>query len=252
MMRLFLIVLFELVLVVAVSAQGLPIEPVVTNKLPEGSITLPTGPQSSSAQPVHILTDDSRRSETEEKAESINAGRNTKASFLLSTGIEYADEGEFEEAERAYLRALEVHPDDEQTLMRLGSLYVQMDRFKDAVAMFQKQLELEPENPLAHNNLAWCYAIGPEVRSVSLALRHSREALLFAPTMPSVWNTLAEAYYVSGDYDKALRSAEQALLLLERIEGDHEESLRSFQEQLSKIKLAKEASDMLKGFKRDQ
>lgn len=249
MIRLLLILMLGLVVALPAVAQKssdpLQMNPISTNATPglSDGIVLPTGPQDSHAQPVHILKDDSR----EEEAEDTNSVQKTKASFLLSTGIEYADEGEFEEAVRAYLRALEVNPDDEQTLMRLGSVYVQMKKFREAVDAFEKLLDLNPENPLAHNNLAWCYAIGPEVRNVPLSLRHSREALLFAPNMPSVWNTLAEAYYVSGDYDKALRSAEQALFLLQFIPGDNEESKRSFQAQMFKIKRAKEASELLTG-----
>jgi Flp pilus assembly protein TadD len=226
----------------------LQMDPVITNHAvanPGGGLMLPTGPQDSAAQPVHILPDDSRSPEDDAEAGTTNDVRMTKATFLMSTGVEYADEGEFEEAERAYLRALTLDPDNEQTLMRLGSLYVKMEKFKEAVDAFGKLLEINPEDPLAHNNLAWCYAIGPEVRNVSLALRHSRDALLFAPNMPSVWNTLAESYYVSGNYDKALRSAEQALALLQRVQGVDEESIRSFEEQISKIKRAEEASELL-------
>lgn len=242
--------LFSLICSGVVFAQSpLEIDPLSTNQLrrSEGGLSLPTGPSDSSVQPVHILPDNSRDPEPEESQETAGAVQKTKAGFLLSTGIEYADEGEFEEAERAYLRSLNMDPDNEQTLMRLGSLYVQMKKFNDAVEMFSRLLEVNPENPLAHNNLAWCYAIGPEVRNVPLALRHSREALLFAPAFPSVWNTLAEAYYVSGQYDKALRSAEEALRLLQRSEAADEQTLRSFQAQLSKIRQAKDAAEMLMG-----
>lgn len=252
MIRLLLIVMFGLIAAFPVAAQEssdpLQMNPIATNAVPssQGGLSLPTGLQNTGVQPVHILRDDSRSSGNEEDIDT-NVVKQTKAAFLLSTGIEYADEGEFEEAVRAYQRALEVDPDDEQTLMRLGSVYVQMKKFKEAVDAFQKLLDLNPENPLAHNNLAWCYAIGPEVRNVPLSLRHSRDALLFAPNMPSAWNTLAEAYYVSGDYDKALRSAEQAIFLLQFMKEEHEETLRSFEAQASKIKRAKEATEMLTG-----
>lgn len=171
----------------------------------------------------------------------------SQTDFLTSTGSEYADEGDFEAAEKAYQRALKMEPDNEEILMRLGSLYVKMKRFEDATASFKKLIDLNEENALAHNNLAWCYAVGPEIRSVPLALRHSREALLFAPRMPSVWNTLAEAYYVAGDYKKALRSADQALELLQSMGNPPEGSRESFEAQRAKILRAEQALKMLDG-----
>lgn len=232
----------------SVCAQNLlEINPLATNQLrkAKGGLSLPTGPADSPAPPVHILPDDSSSPEPNEAQETTNTVRGSKAGFLLSTGVEYADEGEFKEAERAYLRSLKMEPDNQQTLMRLGSLYVEMEQFEEAVDMFSRLLEGSPENPLAHNNLAWCYAVGPEVRNVSLSLRHSREALLFAPTLPSVWNTLAEAYYISGQYDKALRSAGEALRLLQLSGAGDEEMLRSFHAQVVKIRQAGEAAEVL-------
>lgn len=175
-----------------------------------------------------------------------NKVMSSKLSFLMSTGVEYADEGEYEAAERAYLRALEEAPDSEDILFRLGTLYVTMERFPDAIRIFKQLAARFPENPLTHNNLAWCYATGPGVINTSKALRHSREALLFAPYSSSAWNTLAEAYYVSGDYKKALRSSEHAIDLLQRSESP-EGSLESFMAQRAKILRAQEAMKLLDG-----
>ena len=239
-MRFVIAVLFGLMSVLPVVAQD--IFGVKTNQVSgDGTqIDLPTASQSSTAQPVHILRDDSG------DAEPSDADKN-KASFLTSTAVEYMGEGEYEDAERAYLRALEMDPENEEAMTRLASLYVEMERYQDAVAIFKKQIVLNPENPLAHNNLAWCYAVGPEVRNVSLALGHGREALLYAPKFPSVWNTLAEAYYVAGKYDRALRAGEHALVLLQGAENAPEGAEQEFAAQIQKIKRAQEAAEMLMG-----
>jgi Flp pilus assembly protein TadD len=184
---------------------------------------------------------------TSNMVEQLSRGGKDQTDLLSSAGTEYADEGDFEAAERAYKRALEMDPDNQDILLRLGALYVSMDQYGDAVESFNKLIELNAENSMAHNNLGWCYAVGPGVRNVELALRHSREALLLAPDQPSVWNTLAEAYYVAGDYKKALRSADQAILLLRRMLEMSEESLRSFEVQRAKILRAEQALKMFEG-----
>lgn len=175
-----------------------------------------------------------------DKAAVTNTAQSSKLSFLMSAGVEYADEGEYEDAERAYLRALEVDPDNEDIQFRMGTLYVTMERFPDAVRIFEKLASQFPENPLPHNNLAWCYATGQEVRNTTKALRHGREALLYAPYSASAWNTLAEAYYVAGNYKKALRSSEHAIDLLQKNESEGG-SLELFMGQRTKILRAEEA-----------
>jgi tetratricopeptide (TPR) repeat protein len=198
----------------------------------EFELTAPSDRESSSAQPVFILRDDSRE---EEEA---------KSTFLISTAVEYADEGEYEDAERAYLKALEADPDSDEALVRLAALYVDMERFKDAARLYRSQLEKNPENPLANNNLAWCYTVGPDVRNIPLALRHVRESLLSTPLSPSAWNTLAETYYVAGEYDKALRASENALQLLGRGQKPAEDVVKKFAAQIEKIKRAQKAADL--------
>ena len=197
-------------------------------------------------KPINIFTNRFEELGKVEEVAATNEVQRSKVGFLMSVGVEYADEGEYEEAEKAYLGALEVDPENEGLLFRLGTLYVSMKRYKDAATIFKGLTERFPENPLAHNNLAWCYATGAGIKNVKLALRHAREAILSSPTAPSVWNTLAEAYYLAGDYEKAHRSAQYALELLQTT-NPNEETVLSFQMQLSKINRAQEALDILEG-----
>ena len=176
-----------------------------------------------------------------------NQVQSEKAEFFLSIGLEYIDEGDYESAERAYQRALVEEPGSEVIPFRLGVLYVKMERFADAIELFTALLEKYPEDPLMNNNLAWCYATGPGVKNVKLALRHSREAILSAPIAPSMWNTLAEAYYLAGDYPKALRSSDQALFLLKRGKDPSEEAVESFEAQRAKILRAEQALKIFEG-----
>ena len=126
-----------------------------------------------------------------------------------------------------------------------------MDRFGEAIVILKKQVDLFPENPLLHNNISWCYSSGPGVLNPEKALRHAREALLFAPYEAFVWNTLAEAYYVSGDYEKALRSSEHAVDLLSGTNLS-DEKIQSYTDQSVKILRALDAMKMLEGLSEER
>lgn len=169
-----------------------------------------------------------------------------KLSFLTDTAVQYADEGEHEEAERAYLRALEADPDNVGLRFRLSTLYIMMDRYTEALALLRALAEEHPDDAQIHNNLAWCYATGPGVKNKKLALRHAREALLLAPESPHIWNTLAEAYYMAGNYERALRSSGRAIDLLTHY-ANMETKMREFQEQQRKILRAQQAFKQLEG-----
>jgi tetratricopeptide (TPR) repeat protein len=180
--------------------------------------------------------------------------------FLLDAGLKYSDEGEFEEAERAYLRAMESDPGNAVIRFRLSTLYILAHRYRESEQLL-KELAVEfPENAEIHNNLAWIYSVGGEMKNGALALRHAREALLISPYSPALWNTLAEAYYVFGQYDKALRAAECAAEELqiqqaaaeqtekeqtEKDKADKEKDLRAYQQQIEKIRRAMEVHKQL-------
>ena len=170
-----------------------------------------------------------------------------RVSFLMDTGVQYANEGEYKEAEQAYLRALLADPGNADLFFRLSTLYIQMERYEDSAFLLEKLVAAFPDNPMLHNNLSWVYSGGGKMKNGKLALRHAHEAILLAPYAPALWNTLAEAYYVSADYDKALRASSFALDLLRSQQNVNPEEIRSFETQRSKIQRAAESYKRLLG-----
>lgn len=259
-MRYILIILFGLSLAQSGSAQNLLDSPTGENApqpLPGETSEMDIGidqikeTEEAAVQPINLFTNRFAEPAGAEAVASTNKIKESKLGFLMSTGFEYADEGEYEEAEKAYLRALEMDAGNKDILLRLGTLYVSMERFKEAVEIFKGLAERFPDNSSVNNNLAWCYATGTGVKNKKLALRYAREAILSAPTAPSIWNTLAEAYYMAGDYDKALRSAEYALELLEAIDPESDKK-ESFLQQRSKILLAREGLRVMEGLDEEE
>lgn len=175
-----------------------------------------------------------------------DAGTNQQAktarvNFLMETGVQYADEGEYKEAEQAYFRAMEADPGNPDLLFRLSMLYIQTQRYEEAAVLLEQLVKSFPDNPMLQNNLSWVYASGGKARNGKLALRHAHEALLLSPYAPALWNTLAEAHYVLGQYDKALRASDFALELLQMQKDASKDDIASFQAQHAKIQRAAES-----------
>ena len=181
-----------------------------------------------------------------ETSGATNVAKFGQTSFLMNAGVQYTDEGEYGEAERAYLRALTNDPGNPDIRFRLSTLYIMMKRYREAADLLNGLATEFPGNPMIHNNLAWIYATGGEMKNGKLALRNAREAILSGPTQPSLWNTLAEAYYVFGMYDEALRASECAIDLL-KIQNAPEKTIATFEEQHTKILRAQQAYKRLLG-----
>jgi len=259
-MRISLFFLIGLGLALPLMAQELPEKPEPLKLQVEGKstttnqVTVKTGikKEEDSVAPAISLEkkqpveEGAPQDESEEAASSTNAVANAKLSFLLNTGIQYAEEGEHEDAERAYLRALETDPESSTIRFRLGTLYILMGRYTNAVPILEALVVEFPDNSQVRNNLAWCYATGEGVRNKKKALLHAREAILSAPIAPSMWNTLAEAYYMAGDYERAERASKHAIDLM--IQTDPEQTqMAEFQAQLSKIQRAAQALKRFQG-----
>ena len=262
MMRTTLLFLFGLAWGFSVAAQEPSEKPEALNLQVEGpsaatnQLTVKTGIQDET-QPAPTLSlkekqqDEAQVPQNGLEAASTNATTVAKLSFLLNTGIQYAEEGEYKDAERAYLRALETDPDNPVIRFRLSTLYLLTDRYVEAVEILEALAAEFPDNSRARNNLAWAYATGEGVRNKKKALLHAREAILSAPISPSMWNTLAEAYYMGGDYERALRASEHAIDLLTQRNPESDE-LPSFEAQRTKIQRAAKALRMLDGLDEEE
>jgi len=66
----------------------------------------------------------------------------------------YARTGRLERARQLYLRELRESPGDIDTLLDMGDLLVDMNRFADAAEKYRRVLEIQTDNAEAHNALA--------------------------------------------------------------------------------------------------
>jgi len=181
-----------------------------------------------------------------EEEKTVAEKRRRQIGFFLEAGELFVDEGEYESAERAYLRALEEDPGNPAIRFRLSTLYIFMEEFVEAEKLLAEFVEEFPDNAGARNNLAWIYATGSGIRNAKKALYHARETIIRVPHSPGMWNTLAEAYYLAGDYKKALRSSEHAIGLLSDQRG-RDEQIQEFLVQRTKIARAAQALKVLQG-----
>lgn len=141
---------------------------------------------------------------------------------------------------------LESFPFSLSTKVAKAVILTEMYRYREALDILQSLLDRYPDDAAIMNNIAWIYATAddPTVRSGERAVELGQYALLRAPGSYHIWSTMAEGYYVSGNYERALKASTEAMRMAVRQKASSE-NLREYRQQVTKSYLAVEALSLL-------
>jgi tetratricopeptide (TPR) repeat protein len=136
-----------------------------------------------------------------------------RVALLLEVAEGYFEDREYDSAIAALERALEIDPKNMQVRFILSRDYLIAEKYAQAEKILLALIDEYPEDYLVKNNLAWLYATAtdPAFRKGKEAVKLAREALVEAPFVHNIWSTLSEAYYVTQNYERALRAGVQTL-----------------------------------------
>ena len=157
----------------------------------------------------------------QEFQEAIRLGGDDRAQ--LGLGLAYELKGDPEKAQKIFEAVLGTNPQTARgrgllasNQATLADLYAQQKLYGEAISKYREALRLDPDLAEAHNNLAWLYATcdDPHFRDPHAALEHAQRAVELTQWKDgNSIDTLAEAYYVNGNDQKAVEIQEKALAL---------------------------------------
>lgn len=78
------------------------------------------------------------------------------AELLYNLGIAYERLKQFEKAQNAYIRAIELSPETD-FFYNLGVAFMEDNKFDEAIPVFEKVVEVEPEDSNSFFNIGLCY-----------------------------------------------------------------------------------------------
>ena len=123
-------------------------------------------------------------------------------------------EGSADQALALYQQSIKDNPKDIRFYILSGELYEGRQDWDNAKSMYQQALALQPDQPLASNNLA--YVILQQGGNVDLALAMAQTARRGMPESPNAADTLGWAYYQKGIYQSAIDQFQESLKLIEK------------------------------------
>jgi Zn-dependent protease with chaperone function len=112
----------------------------------------------------------------------------------------------------------------------LAMAYQEAGKQKEAATLYEQILTKDPNRATSLNNLAWYYATAPDVspEDRAQAIELAKRAVSLERS-PIFLDTLAEAYYVNGLQQEAIKTIREAILAARKNRPYYEAQLRKFQ-----------------------
>lgn len=124
---------------------------------------------------------------------------NAPAYNLLGSVYDYL--GEHDKADKSFLKAIKLAPSMPAPYNNLGISYLRQKRTAEALWAFHQALEHDPRNVTAHYNVGLLYMQEGEFRK---AVAHLEQARSLQSEDPAILFNLGKAYFRAGDLNSAL------------------------------------------------
>jgi protein O-GlcNAc transferase len=128
--------------------------------------------------------------------------------------------GQLDEAARCCDEALTVTPDDSKLWVNRGFVHLRRGEYAGARTAWVRALELDPQNAEAHHALGHLFTT--RVWDPARGRRHLEEALRIAPGTSSARLTLAALFLESGDPERAIQQSRKVLEQVPGLATPHE------------------------------
>lgn len=143
---------------------------------------------------------------TAQKAIQLNSSDGDAVMLFAQIAVQ---RGQTANAIGAWERWLNAHPSDAGALAILGTLEESRGDLGKAEAYYRRSLQIQPQQPIAANNLACRMLVNGKM--INAALELAQTARQGMPNSPHTADTLAWAYYYKGTYDFARDLLEDAI-----------------------------------------
>ncbi len=155
---------------------------------------------------VRLLQDDQLWSQLSRKVTEWYQKHPKDSRTIINIAKNLATSGDseaMETAEDIFRIILKNEPDSTEAMTDLAMLLYTVGRPDEAVSLYQKVLQFEPDNIVVINNLAWIMC--EEQNKFQQALELAQRGLKIAPDFIDLIDTRGVAYYRLGEFDKAVK-----------------------------------------------
>lgn len=128
---------------------------------------------------------------------------------ILQNLLELKNEPAVQAAEQILTLIQTRKPDSSEAAYGMAMLYHMTGRKRQAVPLYERALELQPDNVIAMNNLAWI--LSQDFGEYEKALQLADKGLAQAPHYTDLMDTRGNIYFTLGQYEKAAEDFKAAV-----------------------------------------
>jgi tetratricopeptide (TPR) repeat protein len=128
---------------------------------------------------------------------------------MVKLGVVQTERGAADQALQTYSEGAKINPKEPSFYLLSGAIYETRQDWEHAKEQYQKVLDLQPENPVASNNLA--YVLLQQGGNVDVAFSMAQTARRLLPDNPNSADTLGWAFYHKKVYGSAIMLFKEAL-----------------------------------------
>jgi thioredoxin-like negative regulator of GroEL len=139
--------------------------------------------------------------------------KSTDLVTIRTLGLAYLEEFKLEDAEKEFLRFIELAPDQKLGYANLGLTYLRMAKYPEAEKQLRKAIEIDPRDPDVRLILATVYKMNNEPEK---AIAELKEALTFAPDHVKILYEISELYSTIEGADSENQREKYLRMLVEK------------------------------------
>ena len=149
-------------------------------------------------------------SNAQEVKKEVKLPEKMSASEYYTYGLEHIKKGGFDEAIAAWEKALELEPTMINAYEKLAKAYYTQGKFTKAGEIYRKELTLKPDDPMIYFSLGVVYRMNEQLED---AVKMQTQALSLNPKLASAYNELGLTYCKQKRLDEAITAHKTALEL---------------------------------------
>ncbi|MEK7290763.1 MAG: tetratricopeptide repeat protein [Planctomycetota bacterium] len=157
-------------------------------------------------------------SDTQETKKEVKLPEKMTAQQYYEYGIEHIKKGGFDEAIAAWEKALELDPKMFTAYEKLGKAYYTQGKFDKAGQIYRKEMELKPNDPMVYFSLGVVYRMNEQFED---AVNMQMRAISLNPDLATAYNELGLTYCKQKKLDEAIAAHKKALELDPKLGNAH-------------------------------
>ena len=122
----------------------------------------------------------------------------------------FYNSGKFDNAEIICKELLEENPESFELINLIGAIYLQQEKYDEAITQFEKAIKINTLHPSLYNNLGVAFKKNGDFKG---SIKYFEKAIELIPNYSEAYNNLGTTYKILNDYKKAYQNYNKALEL---------------------------------------